>query len=53
MWQEGGSKDAATRANAIWKKLLSEYVKPAIDPAIEEELTAYAARRNAEIAASA
>ncbi len=52
MWQEGGSKDSATRANAIWKKLLSEYVKPAIDPAIEEELTAYAARRKEEIAAS-
>lgn len=52
LWQEGGSKDAAVRANAIWKKLLSEYQKPAIDPGVEEALKAYVARRKQQIAAS-
>jgi len=51
-WQEGGSKDAAVRANAIWKQLLTDYEKPAIDPAIEEALTSYADRRRQEIAAA-
>jgi trimethylamine--corrinoid protein Co-methyltransferase len=51
LWQEGGSKDAATRANAIWKKLISEYSKPDIEPATEEELLAYVTKRKEEIAA--
>ena len=49
-WQEGGSQDAALRANAVWKKLLGEYQKPAIDPATEEALNAYVAKRKEEIA---
>ncbi len=49
-WQEGGSQDTARRANAVWKKLLSEYRKPAIDPAIEEALNDYVAKRKEEIA---
>jgi trimethylamine--corrinoid protein Co-methyltransferase len=48
-WQEGGSQDAAVRANAIWKKLLANYEKPPIDPAIEEALLEYVARRKREI----
>ena len=51
-WQEAGSIDAARRANAIWKKLLENYEKPAIDPAIEEALQSYADRRREEIARS-
>jgi trimethylamine--corrinoid protein Co-methyltransferase len=51
LWQEGGSKDAATRANAVWKKLVSEYSKPDIEPATEEELLAYVTKRKEEIAA--
>ena len=31
-WQEEGSKDAATRANALWKKMLAEYEPPPLDP---------------------
>jgi len=50
LWQESGGKDAATRAQAIWKKLLSEYEKPEIDPATEEALVAYVAKRKEEIA---
>jgi len=48
-WQEGGSRDAAQRANAIWKKLLAAYQKPAIDPAVEEALVEFVARRKREI----
>jgi len=47
-WEEAGSLDATQRANAIWKQALREYQKPPIDPAIEEELEAYVARRKAE-----
>jgi trimethylamine--corrinoid protein Co-methyltransferase len=49
-WQEDGSKTATQRANEIWKQLLNDYEKPPIDPAIEEELQAYMARRKEEIA---
>jgi len=51
-WQEGGSKDAAVRANAIWKQLLKDYEKPPIDPGVEEALVSYAERRKREIAES-
>ena len=52
-WQEGGSLDAARRANSIWKKLVENYEKPAIDPAVEEALRDYVDRRKAEISATA
>ncbi|MCP4388820.1 MAG: methyltransferase, partial [Gammaproteobacteria bacterium] len=45
LWEESGSKTATERANSIWKRLLDEYEKPPIDPAIEEALQAYMARR--------
>ncbi len=48
-WQEAGSVDSATRANSIWKALLASYEKPAIDPAIEEALQSYVAKRKEEI----
>jgi len=48
-WYEDGKKTATMRANHIWKQLLNEYEKPTIDPAVEEELEAYVARRKAEI----
>ncbi len=49
-WQEGGSLDAAHRANTLWKKLLADYQRPPLDPAVEEALTAFVARRKEEIA---
>lgn len=49
-WQEGGSIDTASRANSIWKALLANYQKPPIDPAIEEALQDYSAKRKEEIA---
>ncbi len=48
-WQEAGSLDAARRANALWKQLLSEYQRPPMDPAIEDALIDYVARRKLEI----
>ncbi len=48
-WEEAGSIDAATRANAIWKQLLQEYQQPALTPAIDEALCDYVARRKLEI----
>jgi trimethylamine--corrinoid protein Co-methyltransferase len=49
-WQEAGSQDAARRANALWKQVLAEYRRPPMDPAVEEALTDYVARRKREIA---
>jgi trimethylamine--corrinoid protein Co-methyltransferase len=49
-WQEDGAKTATLRANEIWKQLLQDSETPPIDPAIEEELQAYMARRKQEIA---
>ncbi len=48
-WQEAGSLDATARATRLWKKALEEYVEPAMDPAIREELDAYVARRKETI----
>ncbi len=48
-WEEGGAKDMRQRAFEKWNDMLARYEKPAIDPAIEEELQAYVARRKAEI----
>ena len=47
-WREAGAQDAAQRANAIWKKLLAAYEPPPLDPAIDEALKDYVARRKAE-----
>ena len=46
-WQEDGSLDAAQRANVIWKKMLAEYEAPALDPAIDEALNAFIAKKKA------
>jgi trimethylamine---corrinoid protein Co-methyltransferase len=49
IWEEQGSLDAAQRANRLWKELLDHYEQPPIDPAVEQELREYVARRKAEI----
>jgi trimethylamine--corrinoid protein Co-methyltransferase len=48
-WQEAGSVDAATRANATWKQLLREYEQPELDPAIDEALVDYVEQRKQEL----
>ncbi|MEJ2129264.1 MAG: trimethylamine methyltransferase family protein, partial [Woeseiaceae bacterium] len=52
-WQETGSLDIATRANATWKQMLNEYEQPALDPAVEEALVSYADSRRPVLMASA
>ncbi len=49
-WRDAGSHTATERANTIWKRLLADYQQPPLDPAIDEELKAYMARRKREIA---
>lgn len=48
-WQEAGAVDTRTRANRIWKQLLEEYRQPPLDPAIDDELTEYVARRRKQL----
>jgi len=47
-WQEAGSVDAATRANATWKQLLEDYEQPPLDAAIDDALIDYVERRKQE-----
>ena len=51
-WVERGKINAYTRANTIWKKMLGEYEKPPIDPAIDEALRDYMDRRKRGIGGS-
>jgi len=46
-WESEGSKDTATRANAIWKKMLAEYEPPPIDEATDEELREWIDKKKA------
>ena len=48
-WEEAGSLTATQRANTIWKQMLNEYVQPPIDPAIDDALKDFVARRKREI----
>jgi len=47
-WQEAGSPEAAGKANKIARQLLAAYQRPPIDPAVDEQLAAFVARRKAE-----
>ncbi len=47
-WEQEGSLDAAQRANAAWKESLAAYEAPALDPAIDEALLDFMARRKSE-----
>lgn len=48
-WQAEGGKDAAQRANALWKKQLENYQDPGLDPAIDEALKEYIAKVKASM----
>ena len=48
-WLEDGELDARQRANRVWKKMLAEYEAPAIDPAVDESLLDFMARRKASM----
>jgi trimethylamine---corrinoid protein Co-methyltransferase len=47
-WDEGGRPTAYDKANTIWQKELAAYERPPMDPAIEEELDAFVAKRKAQ-----
>ena len=44
-WEGQGSPSLERNANAAWKQLLETYEDPGLDPAIDEELRAYIAKR--------
>ena len=46
-WEAEGSRDAAVRANALWKRTLSEYEPPPIDEAVDQELLEWMQRQKA------
>ncbi len=48
-WLADGAKDAATRGLEAARKALDGYVAPALDAGVEEALTEFVARREAEL----
>jgi trimethylamine--corrinoid protein Co-methyltransferase len=48
-WEAEGAKDAATRANALWKHALAEYQAPDLDPGVDGALREYVERRKGEM----
>ena len=48
-WSSEGSLTAEQRANGVWKKMLREYVDPGLDPARDEALQEFMARRKSEL----
>ena len=44
-WTMEGSLRSEQRANSVWKRMLTEYVDPGIDAALDEALLAFIARR--------
>ena len=43
-WSMAGGKDAAMRANELWKQHLADYQDPGLDPDIDAQLKEYIAR---------
>lgn len=52
-WVANGSKDAITRGREGFRRLLARYedYKPPLDPSLDEELSAFVRRREAEVPA--
>ena len=49
-WTADGGLDTAQRANVIWKQLLNDYQAPDLDPAVDEALLDFIARRKSSFA---
>lgn len=47
-WTDAGRPTTYDHANRVFKEKLASYERPPIDPAVEEELDAFVARRKAE-----
>jgi trimethylamine---corrinoid protein Co-methyltransferase len=50
-WALAGARDATARATEIWKRALTEFEEPPMDPATAESLDAYVEQRRGEIGA--
>jgi trimethylamine--corrinoid protein Co-methyltransferase len=48
-WLAEGSLDTAQRANTIWKKKLADYEAPPLDPAIDEAMQEFIAKKKASM----
>lgn len=48
-WQAAGETDAATRANALWKKRLAEFEAPPLDAGIADALDDFIARKKSDM----
>ena len=48
-WAAEGSQDLTARANSRWKAQLESYTAPALDPAINEALNDFVARRKSQM----
>ena len=48
-WSQEGRLTAEQRANAVWKRMLAEYEDPGIDPARDEAMREFMAKRRAEL----
>ena len=46
-WTEAGSQDLERRAHRRWKEMLEAYQAPPLDPAIDEALQDFMARKKA------
>ncbi len=46
-WEADGSLDAVQRANVLWKQMLADYQAPDLDPAIDEALQSFIAKKKA------
>lgn len=44
-WRDDGGKDITQRANETWKRMLRDYEAPALDPALDEALQTFMAKR--------
>ena len=47
-WEEAGAVWTHDRANKHYKQILNEYEPPRLDPAIDEQLQAFVAKRSEE-----
>jgi trimethylamine--corrinoid protein Co-methyltransferase len=48
-WHDDGELDALQRANLRWKDMLARYQPPAMDPATDEELRAFIAKKKEDL----
>ena len=51
-WEQEGALEMATRANAVWKRMLQNYEAPPLDVSIDEALQEFMERRKASFADS-